>query len=33
MKVLPEQIKDEAVRHQILVENPAIVYGFNNEKL
>ena len=33
VKVLPEQIKDESIRHQILVENPAIVYGVDNEKL
>ncbi len=30
MKVLPVQIKDEKVRHKILVENPAIVYGFDS---
>ena len=33
MKVLPIQIKDESIRHKILVENPAIVYGFDNTTL
>lgn len=33
MKVIPVQMKDEAIRHKILVENPAIVYGFDNTKL